>query len=59
MATLCGFFALLGLLFGLAPRDPVTLAAAAALLAIVALVASLTPALRASRLDPTRALRAE
>jgi putative ABC transport system permease protein len=48
-----------GLLFGLTPDDPATLAVAAALLGAVALGASLAPALRASRVDPTRALRAE
>jgi predicted permease len=48
-----------GLLFGLTPGDPLTLAAAAVLLGLVGIAASLAPALRASRLDPTRALRAE
>jgi ABC-type antimicrobial peptide transport system permease subunit len=36
------------LLFGLKPYDPVTLAAAAALLAAIALIASFLPARRAS-----------
>ncbi len=40
-------------------RDPVTLAATAALLAIVALIASCIPAYRATRIDPLVALRAE
>jgi putative ABC transport system permease protein len=47
------------LLFGLQPGDPATLAMAAAGLALVAMVASYLPALRASRLEPTAALREE
>ena len=47
------------LLFGLKPYDPLTLVAAAALLAIIAAVASFVPARRASRLDPMVALRYE
>ena len=45
------------LLFGLHPSDPVTLAAAAAALTAVAALASYVPAVRASRLEPTVALR--
>ncbi len=45
------------LLFGVTPGDAATLAAAAAAMAAVALVASLLPARRAARLDPTGALR--
>jgi predicted permease len=48
-----------GMLFGLTPGDPLTLALAAALLAVVATLSCLAPALRASRLEPTRALRSE
>jgi putative ABC transport system permease protein len=47
------------LLFGLRPGDPVTLAMAAGTLVIVAVVASAVPAARASRLEPTVALREE
>ena len=46
-------------LFGLKPYDPLTLGLAAVLLAVVALAASYLPALRASRLNPTEALREE
>ena len=47
------------LLYGLKPRDPLTLGGAVALLAMVALLASYGPAWRASRLDPMEALRDE
>jgi putative ABC transport system permease protein len=47
------------LLFGLRPGDPATLATAAAALTIVAAAASSLPAWRASRLEPTEALREE
>ena len=45
------------LLFGLRPGDPATLAMAAGGLGLVAMLASYLPALRASRLEPTDALR--
>ncbi|HJU89493.1 MAG TPA: ABC transporter permease [Gemmatimonadaceae bacterium] len=48
-----------GLLFGVAPTDPLTFALVAATLAAVALAASFIPARRASRLDPLVAIRAE
>ncbi len=47
------------MLFGLEPNDPLTLALAAALLAVVAVAASVLPAQRAARLDPMTALRLE
>jgi len=47
------------LLFGLEGKDPAVMAAAAILLAIVAIAAGSIPALRASRIDPVRALRYE
>ena len=47
------------LVYGLEPGDPVTLLAAALLLAAAALGASVVPARRAARLDPMAALRFE
>jgi predicted permease len=47
------------LVFGVSASDPATLVAVGATLALVALIASLVPAYRASRLDPMKALRAE
>jgi len=46
------------LVFGVSASDPLTLAAVAATLALVALMASLVPAYRALRLDPVKILRA-
>jgi predicted permease len=46
-------------LYGVTARDPLTLAAAVLLLLCVGLVAAAIPALRASRVDPVRSLRAE
>jgi predicted permease len=48
-----------GLLVGVTPRDPATLAIVAATLAAVGVAAALGPATRAARVDPARALRAE
>jgi len=47
------------LLFGLRPGDPLTLGTAILALTIVAVLASYVPAWRASRLEPTAALREE
>jgi len=46
-------------LFGLAPHDPLTLVSATIALAAVASLAGFIPALRASRIAPTQALRYE
>jgi putative ABC transport system permease protein len=58
---LAGAFSLTRLLasqlFGIGPRDPGTLAAVVAVLAAVGLTASLVPARRATRLDPSAVLR--
>ena len=47
------------LLYGLQPNDPATLLAATLFLALVAIAASLLPALRAARIEPLAALRDE
>ena len=47
------------LLFDVEPYDPATLAAAVGLLAAIALMASFVPARRATRIEPTVALRTE
>jgi predicted permease len=46
-------------LFGIRSYDPVTYVSVAGLLGVVALVATLVPALRATRVDPMEALRYE
>jgi predicted permease len=46
-------------LFGVEPRDPVTFLAVAIVLVVVTIVAALSPARRATRVDPLVALRAE
>jgi putative ABC transport system permease protein len=46
-------------LFGVSPSDPATYATLAAIILIVAAAASLVPALRATRVDPMVALRAD
>ena len=48
-----------GILYGVSPSDPLALAAAVALLALVALFAAVIPAHRATRVDPVVALRYE
>ena len=46
-------------IYGIAAYDPLTFAAVATLLAAAALLASIIPAYRAARIEPTRALREE
>jgi putative ABC transport system permease protein len=47
------------LLYGVAPRDPLAMVLVATLLIAIAIVAALSPAWRASRVDPVAALRAD
>jgi putative ABC transport system permease protein len=58
MALACGRLATT-LLYGLEPQDATTAAAAAGVLLAVVIAAAMIPAWRASRLDPSRALRTE
>jgi ABC-type antimicrobial peptide transport system permease subunit len=46
-----------GLLFGVTPNDPVTLAAVAAMMVVVGVAACWLPALRAAKIDPAVAIR--
>ncbi len=59
VASLALTRAMSALLFGVAPTDPVTYAAAAAGLAAVALLAAWLPARRAARVHPAAVLRGE
>jgi ABC-type antimicrobial peptide transport system permease subunit len=47
------------LLFEVSPLDPFAFATAALAMIVVAMVAALVPASRATRVDPTTALRSE
>lgn len=58
-ATLALAHVMQSLLYGTSSRDPLTLSAIALILASVAFVACLIPALRATRVDPLVALRNE
>lgn len=59
VAALAATRVLRGLLFGVAPNDPVNLGIAIAVLSAAALLACYGPARRAARIDPMVALRAE
>ncbi len=47
------------MLFEISPADPVTLGAVSVMLVLIAAGAALAPSLRAMRVDPVEALRAE
>jgi putative ABC transport system permease protein len=57
--ALAAAHAVRSLLFGVAPRDPVSIVLAAVAMLVVALAAAAIPARRASRVDPMIALRDE
>ena len=62
IGVLVAFFAtrsLAALLYGISSTDPVTFVAVPILFLLVAVAASYLPALRAARVDPVRALRAD
>ena len=55
--SLASMAALEGVLYGVSPNDPITLAAVSVALLAVAMGAALVPALRAANADPVQALR--
>lgn len=59
VAALAASTLLKRLVFGVSASDPITLIAVAIALALVALMASVVPAYRASRFDPVKVLRAD
>ena len=50
---------LASMLFGVSAQDPLTFGGVALLIGVVAAVASFVPAMRAARVDPLRAIRAQ
>jgi predicted permease len=59
VASLAGAHLLQSLIFGIGPRDPLTLAAVCGVLLLTALLAAWWPAKRAASIEPMQALRAE
>jgi len=57
LGTLAVVRVLQTVLYGVSPRDPLTIAAVAGLFVVTAFLASSIPALRATRVDPLVALR--
>jgi ABC-type antimicrobial peptide transport system permease subunit len=58
-AALAGTGVVNSFMFGVGPRDPITMGAAVLLVLVVTLAACLAPARRAARVDPMTALRCE
>jgi ABC-type antimicrobial peptide transport system permease subunit len=59
IVALGGVRLLRAMLFDVSPFDPLTLTGVTLLLLAIALLAAYSPARRATRIDPARALRAE
>jgi ABC-type antimicrobial peptide transport system permease subunit len=59
VAAFVGTRVMLALLYQVQPRDPLTFVAVPLLLSLVAMLASVIPALRAMRVDPINALRTD
>jgi ABC-type antimicrobial peptide transport system permease subunit len=59
VATLAATRTAATLLFGLSPKDPLTIVAGVVMLGAVTLIASYLPARRAANLEPTTVLREE
>jgi putative ABC transport system permease protein len=59
LAAIVSTRSMASMLFGIAPTDPITLAGIAAFLGAIAVFASWIPAVRATRVDPVIAMRAE
>jgi ABC-type antimicrobial peptide transport system permease subunit len=59
LGSLAAGRAIQSMLYGVGSADPVTLLVAGSTVLLAALLAGLLPALRATRVDPVRALRGE
>ena len=59
VAALVAARSLRALLYGVSPSDPLTYTAVVLLFVVIAALASYAPALRATRVDPVNAMRAD
>jgi ABC-type antimicrobial peptide transport system permease subunit len=57
VAAFVGARVIRGLLFDVAPHDPITFVGVAVMMAVIGIVACWIPALRAARIDPAIAMR--